>query len=141
VGWYIDDLTATNVQQVQSSAIAAATPARTFNFSPGGSGSYLLEVRPLLFGDYPSEWGPSLTVTAAPNVHVTGIQRASGNTWNINFTVSGGGAGYELWSSSTVNTAFTKEASATIQTIVAGSQYRAVITTIGTQKFFRIRAL
>jgi hypothetical protein len=82
-----------------------------------------------------------MTVTTAPNVHVTTVQRASGNTWNIDFTVQGGGAGYELWSSTTVNAAFAKETSATIQTIVAGAQYRAVITTTGAQKFFRIRAL
>ena len=141
VGWYIDDFTLTNLLQVQSSTITATSAARTFSFNPTNAGAYLLEVRPLLFGDYPAEWGPSLTVTTVPNVHVTTIQRASGNTWNVDFTVQGGGAGYELWSSTTVNTAFTKETSATIQTIVAGSQYRAVITTTGAQKFFRIRAL
>src|SRR5438105_12271132 len=86
VGWYIDDFTLTNLLQVQSSTVAATSAARTFSFNPTNAGAYILEVRPLLFGDYSAEWGPSLTVTTIPNVHLTTIQRAAGNTWNIDFT-------------------------------------------------------
>jgi hypothetical protein len=142
VGWYIDDLTLSNFQEVLSSSIAAANSNRTFSISPTNSGAFLLEVRPLLFGDYPAQWGPSLTVNASPNVRISNIQKASGNTWNINFSVQAGSpSGFELWSAGTLTNNFAKENSATIQTIVPGSQYRAVIDSAGSQKFFRIRSL
>ncbi len=144
VGWYVDNFTVTNAPEVMSSTIAAANTNRTFGFSPTNAGSYLLEVRPLLFGDYPSEWGPSFAVAAMPNtnvvVRITDIIRAGGNTWHVNFQLlNGNPAGYELWSATNMPAVFTKESTATIQTIVAGSQYRAVITTPTTNKFFRIK--
>jgi len=140
VGWYIDDLTLLNFQEVLSSTIATANANRTFSFSPTNTGPFLLEVRPVMFGDYSAEWGPSLSVNAAANVTITSIQKASGTTWNINFSANGASS-FELWSSSTVDAAFTKDSTASIQTIAAGSQYRAVATVPGAQKFFRIRAL
>jgi hypothetical protein len=137
----VDDLTLSNFQEVLSSSIAAANPNRTFTFSPTNSGPFVLEVRPLLFGDFPSEWGPSLALSAVANVQVSSIQRGTGSTWNINFNITGSASGFELWSSTTVDGTFSREASATIQTIVAGSQYRAVVNSSTTQKFFRIRVL
>jgi uncharacterized protein YkwD len=141
VGWYVDDLTLSNCQEVLSSTIAATGANRTFGFSPTNTGPFLLEVRPLLFGDYPSEWGPSLAVSVAPNVTVTSLQKGAGNTWNINFSVTGTASSFELWSAATVDAPFARETSATIQTVVAGAQYRAVITSPAAQKFYRIRAL
>jgi len=141
VGWYLDDWTLSNCQEILSSSIVAAGANRTFAFSPANTGPFLLEVRPLLFGDYPSEWGPSLAVNVAPNVTVTSAQKGAGNTWNINFSVTGTANGFELWSAPTVDVPFARETSATIQTIVAGAQYRAVITSSAAQKFYRIRVL
>src|SRR5258706_16455766 len=107
-------------------------------YSLNNRGPFLFEVRPLLFGDYPSEWGPSLAVTSVPNVRIANIQAGSPGTWNINFSVvAGTPSGFELWSASTVNGTFAKEGSATIQTIVAGLQYRAVIASGVTQRFYR----
>ena len=143
VGWYIDDLTLLNCQEVLSSAIASANTNRTFLFAPTNSGPFLLEVRPLLFGDYPAEWGPSMAVTSVPNVRVTSIQPiASSSTLDIDFSVvSGSPSSFELWSAPTIDGTFSKEQSAIVQIIVPGSQYRAVTKPPVTQKFYRIRVL
>ena len=146
VGWYVDNFTVTNAPEVLSSTIASTATSNSFNFAPTNAGSYLLEVRPLLFGDYPSAWGPARTVSAIANttvvVRIASITRTGLNTWNVNFTLlNGSPAGFELWSAGTVPSAFTKETTATIQTVVPGSQYRAVVTSTNAIKFFQIRPL
>ena len=142
VGWYLDDITLQNFQETLSSSVASANTNQTFGFGPSSGGMYLLEVRPILFGNYPSEWGPSLAVNAVPGVRITSIQRSAGNTWHINFSLLGGSpAGFELWSSGTVDGTFTRELGATVQTVVPGSQYRAVLTSAGPQRFFLIKVL
>lgn len=146
VGWYIDNLTVTNSPAVLLSTMAAANTNRTFAFSPTNAGSYLLEVRPLLFTDYPGEWGPSLAVDAVANtnvtIHISRIARASGSTWNIDFELlSGAPAGFELWSATNITAAFSREAAATIQPVLAGSKYRAIITSTATNRFFRVKPL
>ena len=146
VGWYVDNFTVTNAPQVLSSSITNTATGSSFNFSPTNAGAYLLEVRPILFGDYPSAWGPSRTVSAALNTNVTvniaNIVKTAANTFNVNFTLQNGSpTGFELWSAQTLPSAFTRETNATIQTIVPGVQYRAVITSTNAQKFFQIKPL
>jgi hypothetical protein len=145
VGWYVDNFTITNAPEVLSSAIASATSS-SFSFSPTNAGAYLLEVRPLLFVDYPSAWGPSRTVSVIPNtnivVNIRNIVSTGVNTWQVNFNLlNGSPAGYELWSATTLPSVFTKETNAAIQTIVPGSQFRATITSTNTKKFFQIKPL
>jgi hypothetical protein len=145
VGWYVDNFTVTNAFEVLGSAIGSADANRTFTFAPTNSGAYLLEVRPLLFGDYASEWGPGLVVNAVSNttasVRITGLSRGPGNTWHIDFQVlSGAPGGFEPWSAPTVPGTFTRELSATVQSTGA-NRYRATVTSSATSKFFQIKPL
>jgi len=146
VGWYVDNFTITNAPEVLSSVIASTATSSSFHFSPTNAGSYLLEVRPLLFVDYPVAWGPGRTVSVIPNTNVVvsirNIANTGANTWQVNFNLlNGSPTGYELWSAMTLPSAFTKETNATIQTIVPGSQFRATITSTNARKFFQIKPL
>ncbi len=146
VGWYVDNFTITNAAEVLSPTIASTATNNSFHFLSTNTGTYLLEVRPLLFGDYPSAWGPGRQVSVVPNtnllVRITSIADAGGNTWNIGFVLQNGSpGGYQLWSTPTLGSAFTRETNATIQTIVPGSQFRATITSTNATKFFQIKPL
>lgn len=144
VGWYLDNFTVTNAPEVLSPTISRANPDRTFTFSPAEAGLHLLEVRPLLFGDYASEWSPGLAVNAtgsvAAQVQIRGITRSSNNVWHIDFEVlSGTASEFELWSAMTLSGALTRESGATIQAVIPGTRYRATVNSSAASKFFHIK--
>ncbi|EGV32576.1 SCP-like extracellular protein [Thiorhodococcus drewsii AZ1] len=64
-GWFIDD-----IELVEVDALSAGDPQSTdtdssFTFVPAKAGSLLVQVRPLLFGDYPGEWSPVETLVVS----------------------------------------------------------------------------
>jgi hypothetical protein len=72
VGWYVDNLTFTGVQNVTAGATSSVSTGTTFSFTPAVAGSVGLQARGVLFGAYPLEWGPVAFVNAvAPGVAPT----------------------------------------------------------------------
>ena len=63
VGWFFDEVALTNVQVAQFEAPQATGTAGAFSFSGATAGSYLLQVRPLLFGGFAGEWSAAKTIT------------------------------------------------------------------------------
>jgi hypothetical protein len=146
VGWYVDDFTLVNCYELGAPEVSATATTNTFGFAPTDLGHYALEVRPVWFGDYAGEWGEVLPVITVPNtnvvVRINSLRSLSPNSCQIDFTLlQGNPAGYEVWSAAEVNGPFAKEAGASIQTLVPGSDYRAVVVPASQQRFYRIRAL
>ena len=68
VGWYFDDLNWTNTDEVTGSVINPVTSGLSFNFLPPAVATYALQVRGLVAGAYPLEWGPIAEVQAQAGV-------------------------------------------------------------------------
>ena len=65
VGWLFDNVQVTDSQAASFSTPIATNTSSSFIFNSATAGRYLLQVRPVLFGDYPGEW------SAAKRVDVT----------------------------------------------------------------------
>lgn len=64
VGWYIDEISATNLYGLGAAVTSAVPSGRSFAFTPASAGTYLLAVRPLTPGrTWP--FGPYLEVNAS----------------------------------------------------------------------------
>lgn len=55
-GWFIDDIEFTGVAVLHPQSARDADRETGFTYTPSAEGTVLLQVRPLLFGGYPSEW-------------------------------------------------------------------------------------
>lgn len=82
VGWSFD-----NVQIIDGKAADFSTPIATntssnFVFTNSTPGHYLLQVRPLLFGDYPGEWSAAKVVDVTINNCGDGISLPT-NQWQM----------------------------------------------------------
>jgi Cysteine-rich secretory protein family len=64
VGWYIDNIAFTATEELTESTITNLTTEPTFIFNPPQAGDYALQVRAMLYNQYPLEWGPTKLVTA-----------------------------------------------------------------------------
>ena len=64
VGWFIDNITLTSVQTAAAGAAARVAAGNALSFTPATAGAVALQARGVLFGAYPTEWGPALPVTA-----------------------------------------------------------------------------
>lgn len=63
-GWYLDDISFDNTNEVTGVNVSPVISIPSFNFSPPAVGSYILQSRALLYGQFPLEWGPVTRVTA-----------------------------------------------------------------------------
>ena len=64
VGWLIDDIVVTNIEQLVSPVITS-TSTTNFNFNPAQAGNYNLNVRALIYTEFPLDWGPTKLVSAS----------------------------------------------------------------------------
>jgi hypothetical protein len=55
IGWYIDDIQLSGVEQITSAGTPSAVTATAFGFTPTQTGSALLQVRPGMYGYY-ADW-------------------------------------------------------------------------------------
>jgi hypothetical protein len=63
IGWYLDDIVITNAE-VWTVVATNSTATTNFTFNPPQATNYNLNVRAVMFGDYPLEWGPAKKVSA-----------------------------------------------------------------------------
>lgn len=67
VGWYIDDIALTNARVVTATTPMRVETGSTFSFVPVIVGSTGLQVRSILAGSYPTEWGSVAGVDVISN--------------------------------------------------------------------------
>jgi hypothetical protein len=62
-GWYIDDIGVTDIEQLANPVITS-TGVTNFTFNPPQAGNYNLDVRAIIYTQFPLEWGLAKLVTA-----------------------------------------------------------------------------
>jgi hypothetical protein len=85
VGWFIDDLTLTDVQAITAEPPVRVASGNVLTFSPVNMGAVGLQARGVMFGAYPMEWGP----IALANV-VSGDSSATSTLSNLSVRTSAG---------------------------------------------------
>lgn len=66
VGWYVDQISFTNVKQMLNTETTSFGPTNSFNFNSSTLGDIALQVRAIAWGGFPQEWGKvkSVSITA-----------------------------------------------------------------------------
>ena len=140
IGWNIEDIVLTNVQQ----QVVTIVDSTNFTFTPAQPGIYLLQAEPVIFGQFPLSFGPLTQVTATTNlppVIIIGDPAIVNGQVLLNFTVSGGAATsfHLLQATQLIPAAWTTNAAAAFTTNVPGSSYRFTTTNNSPFRFFRIQ--
>ncbi len=141
MGWHLDDLVLTNAQEALTPVLADASANRTFTLTAPSPGNYVLSVRPILFGDYASDWGPVLRVTVVQPtlLEMATPRKVGGSQLQLDFLIrSGTNTNFKLWSAPLAPGPYTREDAIPVQTLVSGSQYRAVVPLTNTNRFYRV---
>ena len=146
VGWYIDDISFSDTDELTGSVVANITTGTSFVFSPISAGDYLLRVRAGIPGRTLA-FGPGKRVTATsvvpPTVQFSGTPSVSGNQVQIDFNVTNFRAGmtFQLLNASDLGAAWTTNNSASFQTVVPNSKFRWTTSTGGASKmFYRVQS-
>ncbi|MGO8763513.1 MAG: hypothetical protein ACLQSR_00075 [Limisphaerales bacterium] len=139
VGWNIEDIALTNVQQEAITTVDSTN----FTFMPAQAGTYLLQAQPVIFGQFPLAFGPVKEVTViSNNATVISVQRPvlSGNQVLLNFNVSGGAGTFHLLQANQLTPpGWSTNTTAVIATNVPGSSYRFTVTNNEAMQFYRVQ--
>jgi len=141
VGWCLENIVVTNVQQVVG-MVTNSTGTTNFTFTPTQAGNYTLAAAPVLFTQFPPGWGPFKLVTAITNpnpVIVLGQPVLANNQVLLNFTISGTASTFHLLQTTQLNTSWTTNTTATFTTNIPGSSYRFTATNNSSLRFYRVQ--
>lgn len=140
-GWYLDDITLTNAEQV-AGLIISKTDAPSFSFAAPLATNYMLQAAGVLFSEFPMEWGPTKLVAAVPPppTVVVGIPILTNRQAQINFRLSSGAAtSFVLLESGNISGPWTTNKSAFITTNSTGQSFRFTTSTNGPTRFYQLR--
>ena len=147
VGWYIDDISFSNTEELTNPILTTVSSGTNFTFAPTQTGDYALDARAQVYGQYYLEWGPIKRVTAVasavPSVQFRGTPSVSGNQVQIDFSVTNYRAGmtFLLLNASDLGAGWTTNSSASFQTVVPNSKFRLTTSTGGASKtFYRVQS-
>ena len=141
VGWCLENIVVTNVQQIVGLA-TNSTGTTNFTFTPTQAGNYALAAAPVLFTQFPLGWGPFKLVTVVTNptsVIVLGQPVLTNNQVLLNFTISGPASTFHLLQTTQLNTSWTTNTTATFTTNIPGSSYRFTATNNSSLRFYRVQ--
>ena len=63
-GWYLDAIAFGDTETLSGSTVGSVSASRDFSFTPPANGTYALQVRPQVYGQYLLGWSPIKKVTA-----------------------------------------------------------------------------
>lgn len=146
IGWYFDEIEFRGLERLGAVGTPAAAEAGAFAFVPASAGAYLLQVRALVYGGYPLDWGPAFPVEAAgttpPTLTWIGLPRVEGSRVNLEFRVSNGTAPgrYELLRKEPAAWTWVPVTGATLEVLSPGRDFRYSVDTGGEPHgFYRVR--
>ena len=146
-GWFIDDISFSNTEELTNPILAAVPSGTNFTFYTTQTGDYSLDARAQVYGQYYLEWGPikkvTAVVSAVPSLQFTGTLSISGNQVQIDFNVTNFRAGmtFQLLNASDPGAGWTTNSSASFQAVVPNSQFRVTTSTGGASKmFYRVQS-
>lgn len=147
IGWYLDDIVISDAIELVS-PIVTATAGTNFIFTPSEPDDYYLDVRPIIFGQFPLEWSPAKKVTAVQRasplkVKVTHLMPPvlSGNQVQLDFSLVSGAPGvFRLEYADTALGPWIEDAASFLTIIMPGYSYRFTSTTKSnsTIRFYRL---
>ncbi|HXR05478.1 MAG TPA: hypothetical protein VN836_12300, partial [Verrucomicrobiae bacterium] len=142
VGWCLENIVVTNVQQIVG-MVTNSTASTNFTFTPTQAGNYLLAAAPVLFTQFPLNWGPLKQVTAITNPTPTIVLSppflTNNQVW-LNFTNIGGSAtSFHLLQTAQLNASWTTNSTAKFTTNVPGSSYRFTATNNSALEFYKVQ--
>jgi hypothetical protein len=140
IGWNIEDIVLTNIQQQQITILDTTN----FTFTAAQPGTYLLQAQPVIFDQFPLPFGPVKTVTVASNTTsqiVMSQPVLTNREVLLNFTVSGAAANvFNLLQTPQLNLPWTTNPAAVLSTNAPGSSYRYTVTNNAAGQFYRVQA-
>lgn len=143
VGWHLDDIRITDAMRVVGSVTNQAT-GTVFGFNPPASGTYYLQARAVIFGDFPLDWGPTLAVSATTNapaipvLRITSVATEAGAARIMFIVESGAASAFRLQYAPAVGTAWSDDTAAVLTTITPGASYRFTTPMAPASRFYRI---
>ena len=135
IGWNIEDIVVTNVQQ-QFVSIVNTTH---FTFMPGQPGTYLLQAQPVIFGEFPLGFGPAKEVTVISTVIFMSPPTVTNGIVQLSFTVSGPADTFHLLQVNQLGAAWTTNFLATLTTNIPGNSYSFTTTNGPAMQFYRVQ--
>jgi hypothetical protein len=133
IGWNIEDIVVTNVQQPSVSTMNTTN----FMFTPGQTGCYLLQAQPVIFGQFPLSFGAAREVTVISIV--MGQPAVTNGIVQLPFTVSGPADTFHLLQINQLGAAWTTNSLATLTTNIPGNSYSFTITNGPAMQFYRVQ--
>ncbi len=142
VGWSIENIVLTNALQLVNQS-TNATSSTNFVFTPTQAGNYVLQVRGVIFTDFPTDLGTAKPVTAvvggSAQIRITSLT-ISNNQVRIAFTLtSGTAASFHLLQKNLLTGAWTTNGTAVLTTNVPSSSFQFATTNGPAMRFFRIQ--
>lgn len=140
IGWNIEDIVITNIQQQQVTILDTTN----FAFLAAKPGTYVLQAQPVIFNQFPLAYGPPATVTVISNnapVIVMNQPVLTNRQVLLNFTLSGAApASFQLLQTAQLKLPWTTNTAAVLGTNIAGSSYRFTVTNNSAAEFYRVEA-
>lgn len=140
-GWYLDNLKISNAQKLVSSQ-PNDSQGNSFTFTASAPSNYVLQVRAVIFTDFPLDWGPAKFVTAgtaAPTISISNFS-VSTNTVQIDFSTTATFTSLQLQRANRPDGPWALDPGAALVTITPGSLCRFSTATNGTMQFYRLQA-
>lgn len=137
VGWNIEDIIVTNVQQ----SAVTIVDTTNFTFTPRQAGNYILQAQPVIFGQFPLNPGPVKEIVAGfTSIILMGQPIVTNGIVQLPFTVTGATNTFRLLQTDHLGMAWTTNAGATLTTNVPGSSYRFTTTNGPAARFYRVQS-
>jgi hypothetical protein len=139
----LDDIRITDATRVVG-AVTNQAAGTAFGFTPPGAGNYYLQARALIFGDFPLDWGPVLTVSATTNAPAIPVLRITSmatepGAAQITFIVeSGVASAFRLQYAPAIGSIWSDDGAAVLTTITPGANYRFTTPLAPASRFYRI---
>jgi hypothetical protein len=147
VGFYIDDISVSNAEELIDRVVSDVSGGTSFTFMPTTVADYSLRVRSKV-SDRFLGYGPAKLVSAQTgvpaqvNVRITDAQLLGADQIQVNFELtSGASANLKLESAPSPAGPWMADASASVQPAQAPTTFRAITATVGiNQRYYRISA-
>lgn len=142
VGWCLENIVVTNVQQLVNQT-TNATASTNFVFTPAQTGNYLLQSRGVIFTEFPLDLGTAREVTAVvgPTVITLNSLSVAGSQVKINFAlVSGLASSFHLLQANQLGGVWTTNTGAVLATNVPGSAFQFTTTNGPAMRFYRVQS-
>ena len=143
IGWCLENILVTNTEQIIQTT-TNSTASTNFVFTPTQSGSYILQAAPVIFSQFPLNFGPAelISVTASTNPVIVMNQPVLTNRQALlNFTVNNlPNATFHLLQATQLNIAsWTTNTAAVFTTNILNNSYRFTATNNSALRFYRIQ--